>query len=240
MYSKTRQYVRLPSWFLPLLGLDRTERQYLLFVATEDGSVRISAATPAERYVGQHLSLYLSGLWDEPSQDELEMFLYNEEMNEMNPPKLDEDGIIVPFPLSRLTNKERQTFCSLPKEGEFTYTNLRELGMSLSSSVNFIKKCLGLEMVQELEPAHNKKRGRPIKRFKRRSDFPREKPWHTELPEDLRVDREEIRLEILEAASIDDIKKLIGDYPVGSEDRFVLECLSEIHYRQWERGEKGR
>lgn len=178
MHTRNSQRVVLPSWLFHHLGLDRQERQYLLFIVKEGSNeITVREATVAERVVGLHLDTYLAGMWEEPTEDEIKIQLELEEAHRLNPPKFDENKVLLEYPFSRLTKRENEIYNQLPVDVVFTHTNLRELGMSVSSAIHFIKRCLELELIKQLDPLQTYKRGRPVKRFMKCDDYPREVPW---------------------------------------------------------------
>jgi hypothetical protein len=178
-HTKTRQRLVLPGWVYGFLDISRRESNNLLVFANElDDYIVIRKSTPEERLVGLHLDLYLNGLWAKPTEDEVETFLELEELHQIDPPRLDEEGRILEYPFSHLTAKEYITYRDgLKLEVPFTSKDLQDLGMCLSSRTQFVAKCLKLKMIKELEPTKTAKRGRPLKRYVKVNDFPAAVPW---------------------------------------------------------------
>lgn len=177
LVKSRRKYKRIniPSWVFDFYEIDASESCTFVWYAREgDKEVRLRPATLEERMAAPHVDLYMSGLWPlEITEEQKETFLELEEFHKLNPSRV-YNNKIMEFPFSRLTEKENEVYANLPDDEAFTS---KKIGLSLSSTVAFIKKLLELGMAEELPSEQTEKRGRPLKRYKKRNDFDREVPW---------------------------------------------------------------
>lgn len=181
LQSKKSHVVTIPKWLINYFELDLTEPTYLLFTAAEgDKEVKLRPATVEERMVGLQLDLYLNGLWEyNPTDDEMRIQLELEQMHRLDPPKfitVKNKSYILKWPFSNFSEREVVTYLDLEETTVITHKYLHELGFSRSAAINFIKKCLNLNMLKEIEPIKKPKRGRPIQQYVRSDKYKESKP----------------------------------------------------------------
>ena len=240
----SKRKLSIPPWVIRHLGLDTSKRYEKILWCIEEVDeldpnadpapfAIIRKATPKEIAANAsgegNLDLYLNGTWEGPTDDEMDTAQQLEDYLYQFPGKLDEDGIILEFPFSMFSHRERRVYTALPrtfgfddiKHGTHRDGTPKKDNMSSTSASIFIAKCLRYKMVKRvgvcLKMKGGKKLiGRPTVVFEKCIDFPRELPWDAQVGRSGRTDDppEQVDTPIEQEADqvADAAQKLYGPY----------------------------